>query len=386
MPRPPAGMNASQRRRRSERRKSERESKRRSRTSKLLDIEGSFSPRSLLDASHECLRSVRWKASAQRWCIYGLANSTKLSRQIVSGSYSKRKTNTFYLTERGKRRLITPVAFRDRVVEHVLCEKVLIPLLGPELTHDNAASQKGKGTKFAMDRFRTAMAWCARRNEDAWILTFDYHDYFGSIPSSRAMEEIERRLVSSASTDEQLDNARRISDLTRAFVCESSGLGLGNQTSQVVAVWWATPIDTWLASVSMRSGRYMDDGWAIFRSRDEADASLAELRKRSASIGLTLSEGKTMTRRLVGSDVKFLKGVYRAHGSGKVTCRISSASLRRWRRHCRSVARLMGSGRISASDLESCLSSSRSIASRCDSASKRRLLRDMERFKVRIIG
>ena len=42
--------------------------------------------------------------------------------------------------------------YRDRVVQHSLCDNVIAPYMERHLIYDNSASRIGKGTHFAMDR------------------------------------------------------------------------------------------------------------------------------------------------------------------------------------------------------------------------------------------
>ena len=61
--------------------------------------------------------------------------------------------NCFFVHE-PKERLIMYNSFRDKIVQHCLCEQVLEPLLSKTFIYDNYASQKGKGTHFGLDRLK----------------------------------------------------------------------------------------------------------------------------------------------------------------------------------------------------------------------------------------
>lgn len=51
-----------------------------------------------------------------------------------------------------KERKIEALSFRDRVVQHCLCDNILKPYFENRLIYDNAACREGKGTDFARDR------------------------------------------------------------------------------------------------------------------------------------------------------------------------------------------------------------------------------------------
>jgi RNA-directed DNA polymerase len=346
--------------------------KRRKKLYHVLETAEIFSPRSLYEVSRECRKHVNWKGSVQRWCLYGWLNSVKLSQKVLSEEYRPKKNKTFVLHERGKARIICPVSFQDRVVEHTLCEKALLPLLSPEMSYDNAASRRGKGTEFARERFKDAISTTARRYPEAAILVFDYHDYFGSIPTSRVLRAISNKLDAIAETEDDYKAANFLIRLLSLFL-NGIGLDIGNQTSQVIAIWWATPIDRWLNKVAIKSGRYMDDGWALFPNKGSALEDMNELNSRSAGLGLTINTRKTNVLLLCGDKIPYLKGVYTVSNTGKVVCHISSSTIRRWRRHVRHLSRKVKNGSAREDDLKLCLASAPSIMKRCDSQSKRRI-------------
>jgi len=372
-------MNKAQRRRRRRRREAARAEKRLSKRSQALDFRDNFSAASLWLAAKSCRSGVTWKRSVQRFMASSWGRCVELSRQVDDGRYHKTPPRCFFLTERGKRRLISPVCFRDRVVERATCTNVLLPLLEPEMSYDNAASRVGKGAEFARERLRRALSREARAHPEACVVMYDFHNYFGSIPNDRVMAELEGRVRGIADADGRSEDADRLCSLLRQFVCESKGLGLGNQTSQVCAIWWASPIDHWLSEVARApNGRYMDDGWAIFPDRESALRGLDALRSMSERLGLELNERKTRVV-AVTHEVTYLKCVFRAYPTGRVSVRVLSSALKRWRRHSRSVARLCARGEITSEDLERCLASRKSLALRCPSKERRRLMRLLDK-------
>ena len=50
-----------------------------------------------------------------------------------------------------KERKIEALSFRDRVVQHCLCDNIMRPYFENRLLYDNAACREGKGTDFARD-------------------------------------------------------------------------------------------------------------------------------------------------------------------------------------------------------------------------------------------
>lgn len=349
-------MNASQRARRRERRMGRRESHRRDSLANAIDYSSVMSLDSLTASSKTCQQGVSWKGSVQSFVLRRNTQCAKLKRDLDSGAYRKEPATRFTLRERGCERQISGVSFRDRVVQRSLCDNSLVPVLCHGVIDDNSASLKGRGMSRARRRFGQQMAEAYRRwGDDAVCVQYDFRKYFASIDSRRASYGVKMEYVRAASGSNILD-ALKLASIADGIVTEEKGVGLGNQTSQTVAIWYASPIDHYVREV-MRcglSGRYMDDGYA-FCHASEADGILDAIRDKARSLGLSLHPRKSHATPL-SRPVTFLKTVYRIR-NGKVSVSMCGKSLVRTMRHLRHVRSLLDSGRISEEDYEQSLAS-----------------------------
>jgi retron-type reverse transcriptase len=81
-----------------------------------------------------------------------------------------------------KVREIQALSFRDRVVQHCLCDNILKPYFENRLIYDNAACREGKGTHFAMDRLTHFLQEHYKQHgAKGYILRYDIRHYFDSI-------------------------------------------------------------------------------------------------------------------------------------------------------------------------------------------------------------
>ena len=78
-------------------------------------------------------------------------NLVRLREELLSQTYDLAGYYHFVVTD-PKRRDVHALHYRDRVVQHALCDEVLAPVLEPRLIYDNAAGRAGKGTHFALGR------------------------------------------------------------------------------------------------------------------------------------------------------------------------------------------------------------------------------------------
>ncbi len=73
--------------------------------------------------------------------------------------------------------------YRDRVVQHSLCDNVIAPYMERHLIYDNSASRIGKGTHFAMDRLTGFMRQYYKKygnQTSSWFASF-YLDGFNRL-------------------------------------------------------------------------------------------------------------------------------------------------------------------------------------------------------------
>ena len=106
-------MNASQRARRRERRRSAREQARREALAPALDFDAIFSFRALIDSSTTCQRGVTWKGRVQSFTLTRTYQVAMLASELAAGEYRKSPAVHFVLNERGCKRDISGVGFRD---------------------------------------------------------------------------------------------------------------------------------------------------------------------------------------------------------------------------------------------------------------------------------
>ena len=108
---------------------------------------------SLLEGAERVRKASGWKDSSQRFYVNKLRNAVKAHNSILEGSYEQDTGYSFILHERGKTRKIRALRCFDMMVQHSLCNSVLVPKIRKYLIHDSGASLKGKGISFTRRRF-----------------------------------------------------------------------------------------------------------------------------------------------------------------------------------------------------------------------------------------
>lgn len=125
-------------------------------------------------------KGVKWKESIQYYDYNLIERIFKLISDLETYTYKIGKTYEFDLDERGKKRHIKAPAVNDRVVHHVLCDDILMPILLKYLIFDNGASIKHKGLDFARNRFTEHLHkyWKNHQTNEGYILLIDFSKFF----------------------------------------------------------------------------------------------------------------------------------------------------------------------------------------------------------------
>lgn len=175
----------------------------------------------LYSAYLEARKGKRWKYAVVRFEVNLLENLMALHFLLTSRKYRPSPYN-YFLVHEPKERLIMYNGFRDKIIQHSLCDNVLEPRLAKTFILDNYASQKGKGTHFGLDRLKAFMQRYYRQfGADGWVLKCDIRKYFYSINHDVLKSQL-RRIIDDPGVLWLLD---LIIDST-----EGPGIPIGNHT------------------------------------------------------------------------------------------------------------------------------------------------------------
>lgn len=294
-----------------------------SQVSEYFDYDLIFSYEHLVISAYWCLRGVRWKTSVKNFAFQLHLKCDQLYDELVTLTFVIKTNTIFVIYERGKLRIINSIHIRERVVQKCLCKFCLNPILSRTFIYDNGASQKNKGTTFAIKRVKRLLGEYYRKyGTDGYVIRFDFKSYFDSIPRETAIQ-----LVNEYIEDEQVLN------LVRRMVyinSDNHGLNLGSEVSQTLAVFYTTKICHYLKDkLRLRYYvQYMDDGWILVRTKEEAVAIIAAIDEISQQWGLKLNKKKTFYLALKRG-FTFLQKRFLLKDTGKIVVRISRSSVTR---------------------------------------------------------
>ena len=237
----------------------------------------------LLAAFKKSRRGKRSKDSVAKFETNLLEALHVLNAMLKSKTYKLSPYLEFEVYE-PKKRTVMSAAFKDKIVQHSLCDNVLEKRFLPTFIYDNYANQRGKGTHFGLDRTEEFMrSFYRKKGCDGWVLKCDIGKYFYSIQHD-VLKEIVRKYVTDFDTLWLID---LIIDST-----ENPGIPIGNQTSQWFAVLFLSGLDHYVKEkLGIKYyGRYMDDFYLIHESREYLQYCRGEIEKYVDGLGLYLNK------------------------------------------------------------------------------------------------
>jgi len=279
-----------------------------------------------------------FNGSSAKFQIMNLEGLHILKEQLENQTYRMNPYNEFKVYE-PKERVIKSCSFKDKVVQHCLCDNLLHLKLANEFIRTNYAGQIGKGTHFGMDCLKEQMLdFYNQHGIDGWILKCDITKFFYQID-----HDILKDIVDYYFQD---DYTKWLNHL---LIDSTYGLGLplGNQAAQVYALLMLNGLDHFVTGELGISfyGRYMDDFYLIHSNKEYLKWCLVCIKQFVDNLGLSLN-GKTQI-------IPFKNGLlftgfhHYITANGKYIRKLNGVNKRRIRKKIRVWAKLVNSDKMS---------------------------------------
>ncbi len=307
----------------------------------------------LLKLSQRAARGKRQRADVARWLRDPVPELESLSRELLTGSYQPGNPERFVIHE-PKRRVISALPFRDRIVQHYLIAHTQ-PALERWFAPQSHACRVGHGSHRALRRA------IELHRIHPWVLRLDIRKFFPSIDHEvlwtllrprcpKALCWLTQRILSASGHVEPVSFHFPGDDLWTPGQ-RPHGLPVGNLTSQVWANAMLTPVDHLLGSHLglPHFVRYSDDLLVYGHDRGRLRDALAVIRGRCDELRLRLHPDKCRLHR-TAEPVGFL-GFVLERRAASVRVRLRAENPRRFRRRMREARRLLEAGAIEPEQL-----------------------------------
>ncbi len=286
-----------------------------------------------------------YKKSSARFNLAALDGLHTLIQQLRDRTYRVSEYSEFKVYE-PKERIIQTSSFKDKVIQHSLCDNVIMPRLQQVFIYDNCAGQKGKGTLFGLDRLRQQMLQFYRKyGFGGYILKCDISKFFYNISHKQLKDMIEYHF----SYDPD------IVWLCNLFVdsTEGEGIPLGNQINQGFALLYLDGMDKLIKyQLGIEYyGRYMDDFYLIHPSKEYLKYCLDVIAAYLETLDLTLN-GKTQLFPFKNG-VSYLGFHTYITAMGKPIRKLKNQNKRNAQRKFTRMAKLVSEGKLSPEKFQS---------------------------------
>lgn len=323
----------------------------------------------LCDALVKCRKGVNWKGTVQSYTQHAIIEMYHSYSSLQNGKLPNlTSTSRIILYERGKKREIVPITIKDRMIQRVLCDNTLVPVLKNRLIYDNGASMKDKGVEFTRKRLNKHLQTAIKEyGSNFYALTFDFKGFFDSIPhrtclnvlkdsfNDKYIQGLTMAIIKSyekATIQCISDNALRTERLKRLNNNSSKGICLGSQVSQIMALAAPNKLDHFLKDLCgvKHYIRYMDDGIILSNDKEFLWNLYDQMKVICEELGLTFNTKKTRIVK-VSRGFVFMKVRYRVTSTGKIVRTLTRAGIVRMRRKLKKFRRMVDAGKITLDDV-----------------------------------
>ena len=310
----------------------------------MTDFEKVIDFRNMYRAYRRAKCGKGYQKSSAKFNVAALDGVNTLIAQLRDKTYTVSEYHEFKVYE-PKERIIQTSSFKDKVVQHSLCDTVIMPRLQQVFIYDNCAGQKGKGTLFGLDRLSQQMqAFHSKYGMNGYILKCDISKFFYHIAHAQLKEIVAYHL---GYDPDILWLCNLYIDST-----EGDGIPLGNQINQGFALLYLDGMDKLIKyQLGIEYyGRNMDDFWLIHPSKEYLQYCLEVITAYLETLNLTLN-GKTQIFPFKNG-INYLGFHTYVTENGKVIRKLSNQKKRNSQRKYIKIAKLVAAGKLPLEKLE----------------------------------
>ncbi len=253
------------------------------------------------------------KYKIKRFEDFYSVNISRVKKTFEMGNYNGGIYNIFLIQE-PKYRIIMSQNIYDKLINHIVATKFLLPVLDKSLIETNIATRFNKGTHFGIKLIKKYLNLL--KGDTVYALKYDISKYFYNIDHDILMSLLKRKFkdqkvleilkniidstnkgyVNRAIVKLKNNELERIDGLNISFkekeikkeeinkiplYINGKGLPIGNMTSQILAVFYLNELDHFIKE---RLGckyyiRYMDDGVILSNDKEYLKRCLREIEK-----------------------------------------------------------------------------------------------------------
>ncbi|MBC2655513.1 RNA-directed DNA polymerase [Pseudomonas sp. MSSRFD41] len=337
----------------------------------------SFTFEELAKAYYDCRRHKRNTASARRFEVDMESNLLDLFEELQAGTYRPGRSICFVVT-RPKAREVWAADFRDRIVHHLLYNRIG-PRIERSFIADSCACIPGRGTLYAAKRLESKIRSASENwSKPVFYLKLDLANFFVAIDKQVLRQQLAKRitepwwlalaeqiLMHDPREDYEVRSPAHLFNRVpqhKRLTAQPAHLGLpiGNLSSQFFANVYLDALDQF-AKHQLRAKhyiRYVDDFVFLHESPQQLNQWLVQVEEFLPSLGARLNPSKTILQPVdrgvdfVGHVIKPWRRTTRKRSLAQALKRTAAAPAEDLRETANSYFGLLGQASHSAKDRE----------------------------------
>ena len=227
---------------------------------------------------HDVRLTTKHKQKIINFNVFYLTNIMQIYEILRLKIYKHGAYNVFLVKEY-KYRLIMSENISDKIVNHLISDEILLPLIEPRLIETNVATRKNKGIKMGLFYIKKYINNIRRTNDNFYVLKCDIKKYFYNIDHEILLNMLKRFLPDNDVLDvlrdilETTNSEAMNSEINKVIEAEKQrllkthnpyledkfaeldsipryhlhkGLPIGNMTSQILAIFYLNDLDHYI--------------------------------------------------------------------------------------------------------------------------------------------
>lgn len=223
----------------------------------------------ILFCFEEVCRNTKNKKKVEEYRELKCAYVFNIYDTLKRKKYEIGKYHIFTIYEPKERKIVSQ-NIEDKIVNHLVARFILYPALMPLLIDSNVASRRNMGVRKGLELSNEYRRICNVKYPKYYILKCDISKFFASINHDILKQKLKRRIKDK----EALDIVETIID------SYEEGLGIGNMTSQVLAIFYLNDLDHYIKEELKIKYyvRYQDDFLLYHSSKEYLRECLSKIR------------------------------------------------------------------------------------------------------------
>ena len=252
-------------------------------------------------------KRTKHKQKLLKYELFYSSNLINLLNKLKNKTYKHGKYNIFIIKD-PKIRVIMSENMEDKIINHLISNYILFPIIEPKLINTNVATRENKGSKEGINYLKKYINKLKDKYSKIYILKCDITKYFYSIDHQILLDklkkfnlddnifEIIKDIVCSTNHSYINDDLKKIIfkmkiDKVPTYV-DGKGLPIGNMSSQILAIFYLNDLDHYIKEKLKIKYyiRYMDDFILIHHSKEYLEYCKNKINEKIIQLKLELNK------------------------------------------------------------------------------------------------